>query len=78
MSFDNLAVEQLNLKEAFKDIFDDYYMGDDGQFTYYVDLVYNTFSKLSLDKDVVFKMQDFDFNSTKMFRCIVYKNIKNY
>ena len=70
MSFDNLAVEQLNLKEAFKDIFDDYYMGDDGQFTYYVDLVYNTFSKSSLDKDVVFKMQDFDFNSTKMFQYI--------
>lgn len=70
MSFDNLAVEQLNLKEAFKDIFDDYYMGDDGQFTYYVDLVYNTFSKSSLDKDVVFKMQDFDFNSTRMFQYI--------
>ncbi len=70
MSFDNLAVKQLNLKEAFKDIFDDYYMGDDGQFTYYVDLVYNTFSKSSLDKDVVFKMQDFDFNSTKMFQFI--------
>ena len=70
MSFDNLAVKQLNLKERFKDIFDDYYMGDDGQFTYYVDLVYNTFSKSSLDKDVVFKMQDFDFNSTKMFQYI--------
>lgn len=70
MSFDNLAVKQLNLKETFKDIFDDYYMGDDGQFTYYIDLVYNTFSKSSLDKDVVFKMQDFDFNSTKMFQYI--------
>ena len=70
MSFDNLAVKQLNLKETFKDIFDDYYMGDDGQFTYYVDLVYNTFSKSSLDKDVVFKMQDFDFNSTRMFQYI--------
>lgn len=70
MSFDNLAVKQLNLKETFKDIFDDYYMGDDGQFTYYVDLVYNTFSKSSLDKDIIFKMQDFDFNSTKMFQHI--------
>ena len=70
MSFDNLAVKQLNLKETFKDIFNDYYMGDDGQFTYYVDLVYNTFSKSSLDKDVVFKMQDFDFNSTRMFQYI--------
>ena len=70
MSFDNLAVEQLNLKEAFKDIFDDYYMGDDGQFTYYVDLVYNTFSKSSLDKNTIFKMQDFEYDSTKMFQFI--------
>ena len=70
MSFDNLAVKQLNLKERFKDIFDDYYMGDDGQFTYYVDLVYNTFSKSSLDKNTIFKMQDFDYDSTKMFQFI--------
>lgn len=70
MSFDNLAVEQLNLKEAFKDIFNDYYMGDDGQFTYYVDLVYNTFSKSSLDKNTIFKMQDFEYDSTRMFQFI--------
>lgn len=70
MSFDNLAVEQLNLKETFKDIFNDYYMGDDGQFTYYVDLVYNTFSKSSLDKNTIFKMQDFEYDSTKMFQFI--------
>ena len=70
MSFDNLAVKQLNLKETFKDIFNDYYMGDDGQFTYYVDLVYNTFSKSSLDKNTIFKMQDFEYDSTKMFQFI--------
>lgn len=38
VSFDNLAIKQLKMKEKVKD-FDTLYMGDDGAFTMYIDLV---------------------------------------
>ncbi len=38
VSFDNLAVEQLNVQSVIDD-WDKFYMGDDGQYTFYVDLV---------------------------------------
>ena len=51
VSFDNLAIEQLNIKELlFKDKeneWDEFYMGDDGNFTLYIDAVNQTFAKNS-------------------------------
>ena len=39
VSFDNLALEQLELLELFRSKDPEYYMGDEGQFTMFVDLV---------------------------------------
>ena len=51
VSFDNLAIEQLSVKELlFKDKEDEwneFYMGDDGNFTLYIDAVNQTFAKNS-------------------------------
>jgi len=51
VSFDNLAIEQLNVKELlFKDKeneWNEFYMGDDGNFTLYIDAVNQTFAKNS-------------------------------
>lgn len=45
VSFDNLALEQLNVKKYITDNdWDKYYMGDDGNFTMYVDLVKEEFA----------------------------------
>ena len=52
VSFDNLAIEQLNVKRVVdeKD-WDEFYMGDDGGFTFYIDMVKGEFSKNSIAKD---------------------------
>ena len=51
ISFDNLAIEQLNVKELLfkdkQDEWDEFYMGDDGNFTLYIDAVNQTFAKNS-------------------------------
>jgi hypothetical protein len=48
VSLDNLALEQLDVKSLFpKKRWDEFYMGDDGNFTMYVDLVARTFAKNS-------------------------------
>lgn len=48
ISFDNLAIKQLNLKRLFSEkAWDEFYMGDDGQFTMYIDLVKREFAKNS-------------------------------
>ena len=40
ISFDNLALEQLEVKKLLtKDQWEEFYMGDDGKYTYYVDMV---------------------------------------
>lgn len=40
VSFDNLALDQLNVEEYVgNDVWEDRYMGDDGQFTFYIDMV---------------------------------------
>lgn len=49
VSFDNLALEQLDVKRLLSDEeWDEFFMGFDGDFTYYVDLVAGTFSKNSV------------------------------
>lgn len=48
VSFDNLAIKQLDPKRVMSDEkWDEFYMGDDGQFTMYVDLVNQEFAKSS-------------------------------
>ncbi len=40
IAFDNLAIQQLNMRRFFRDeTWQKFYQGDDGQFTFYVDLV---------------------------------------
>lgn len=48
LSFDNLAIDQLtNIRHIAGDIWDTFYMGDDGNYTFYIDLVSGTFAKNS-------------------------------
>ena len=48
VSFDNLAIEQLDVRKAIpEDQWDTFYMGDDGQFTMYVDMVNQEFAQSS-------------------------------
>lgn len=47
-SFDNLAVEQLNVRRLMtNEQWNEFYMGDDGQFTMYIDAVERSFGKSS-------------------------------
>lgn len=48
ISFDNLAIKQLSLKNKFSKSWEKYYMGDDGKYTFYIDLVKGVFAKNSL------------------------------
>ena len=49
VSFDNLAIEQLDIKRCLtKKEWDEFYMGDDGTSTFYIDTVERTFSKNSM------------------------------
>lgn len=49
ISFDNLALKQLDIKSKLtKEQWNDFYMGDDGEFSLYVNLVEGTHSKSSL------------------------------
>lgn len=81
VSFDNLAIEQLNVKELlFKDKqneWDEFYMGDDGNFTLYIDAVSQTFAKNScMPKDERFPIDG--RSMTEMFNFIRNKyNIKH-
>ena len=52
VSFDNLAIEQLDVKRVMTDEeWDEFYMGDDGQYTFYIDLVKNEYAMNSLAKN---------------------------
>ena len=44
ISFDNLAIKQVQLQDIIPDEFETVYMGDDGLFTCYMDLVEGTFA----------------------------------
>ena len=49
ISFDNLAIKQLDVKRLMSDEeWNEFYMGDDSEFTFYIDLVEGTFGKNSL------------------------------
>ena len=51
LSFDNLAIEQLEIEKRWGDFssdpWDEFYAGDDGDFTYYIDMVERKFAKRS-------------------------------
>lgn len=52
VSFDNLAIKQLDPKRLMsKKEWDEFYMGDDGSFTMYVDLVKQEYAKSSTSTD---------------------------
>lgn len=52
VSFDNLAINQLNVKRLLSDDqWNEFYMGDDGNYTFYLDLVEGTFAKNSLSME---------------------------
>lgn len=49
VSFDNLAIDQLEVKRLMSQRqWDEFYMGDDGQFTMYIDLVEQRFARCSV------------------------------
>ena len=49
VSFDNLAIEQLNVKQLMsEEEWNEFYMGDDGQYTMYIDMVNRKFAKNSI------------------------------
>jgi len=65
VSFDNLAIEQINMKRMFTDEqWEQFYMGDDGQFTMYIDLVKGEYALNSTALNR-FDMKD---NITEMFQ----------
>lgn len=49
VSFDNLSLKQLNVKRLLTPAdWEEFYMGDDGQFTFYIDAVQERFAKNSV------------------------------
>jgi hypothetical protein len=72
VSFDNLAIEQLNVKRLMSGKeWNEFYMGNDGQFTYYLDLVDGTFGRNSLATERYPIMDNID----DMFKKIINENI---
>lgn len=52
VSFDNLAIEQLNVRRLLTDgEWQEFYMGDDGNYTFYIDMVDGKFAKNSLSQE---------------------------
>ena len=52
LSFDNLAIKQLDVKRIMSDDeWNEFYMGDDGGYTFYIDLVKGEFAKNSISKE---------------------------
>ena len=58
ISFDNLAIEHLNLEEKFKDNWKKLYMGNEGEFTFYIDAVNKKFAVSSLELNNKFDIND--------------------
>lgn len=75
VSFDNLAIEQLELEKQIKEHpelglnWENLYMGDDGDYSFYIDAVGHTFAKNStLSKDFKYPMES--MNVDDMFNYI--------
>ena len=73
VAFDNLALEQLNVREhVSKDDWEKYYMGEDAQYTFYVDLVKEEFAKSSTSHHRIKISHEYyeDYSVTEMFNVI--------
>lgn len=79
LMFDNLAVKQLGIKEKVPEkVWDYFYLGEDGQFTMYIDLVNKEYSVSSYD-DRRFKFDKLDVKSMfQKVREIVQQDNKMY
>lgn len=67
VSFDNLAIDQLEVKDLMtEEEWNNFYMGDDGQFTMYVDMVNKQFARCSVS-DKRYKLID---NIEDMFKIV--------
>jgi len=72
LSFDNLALEQLNVKRLLTpEQWEQFYMGDDGTFTLYVDLVSEAFARNSITN---IKYPIDGMNVDEMFKVIQREN----
>ncbi|MDD5980163.1 MAG: hypothetical protein PUC23_03525 [bacterium] len=68
ISFDNLAITQLDVKRLMsEEDWEEFYMGDDGNYTFYIDMVDGTFGKNSLTTERYPIMDNID----SMFRKIL-------
>lgn len=68
ISFDNLAIVQLNVKRYFtKEEWNEFFMGNDGEYTFYIDLVNKQFAKSST-ANTRFALLD---NMQSMFRYLI-------
>ena len=68
VSFDNLALSQLKIKDKIsQEEWERFYMGDDGAFTFFVDLVNEVFANDSLTENVI---PITEWNANKMFQII--------
>ena len=69
VSFDNLALEQLNIKLLLtEEEWTTFYMGDDGKFTFYIDMVAGKFAKNSLSQE---RFEIGDLSIDEMFNKII-------
>lgn len=63
VSFDNLAIIQLKVKRLMsQDEWESFYMGDDGNFTFYIDMVNGEFSKNSCEIEKRYKIDNFSID----------------
>jgi len=68
VSFDNLAIKQLEVKRLMsQDEWNEFYMGDDGKFTMYIDLVEQKYARSSISE----KRYDLLDNIDNMFEIIL-------
>ena len=52
LSFDNLSIEQLDIKSLLpSDEWDSFYMGDDGDYTFYIDMVKGEYGRNSISSE---------------------------
>lgn len=72
VSFDNLALEQLHIKDWLEN-WDEFYMGDEGKFTFYIDLVDKKYYKSSLESD----SSGFSFDPEKDSVVEMFQNIRD-
>ena len=72
LSFDNLAIKQLSVKDHFtKDGWDRFYMGDDGKFTMYYDGVKQEYAESSTSLECI-KNASNVYSAFKMLQACVY------